>query len=202
MSGPAGRPGVVDPHHYGAPPRQVARTRVPNSSVRWAANMYGIVLGTNVCRPMSRGTLRLQSADPRQQSLIDLNYLAEPQDLERAIDAIEVARAIASAPALKKVLQREFAPGATLTTRSDLADYIRKTGRTDYHPVGTCRMGSDSLAVVDQSLRVHGLEGLRVCDSSVMPTKISGNTNAPTIMIAERVADLIKHDAQSRRYAL
>jgi len=152
---------------------------------------YGVTVGSNVLRPRSRGTLRLRSADPADMPLIDPNFFDDPYDVEHGLAGIELAREILRAPALAPLIKRERMPGNEVRTREDLLAFARREGKMDYHPVGTCRMGTDNLAVVDQQLRVRGVDNLRICDSSIMPTQISGNTNAPTIMIAERAAAFI-----------
>jgi choline dehydrogenase len=152
---------------------------------------YGVCLYTNRLRPKSRGTVRLASADPDQAPLIDPNYLSDPDDLRMAIEGLRFARQIMSSPSMRPLLDRERMPGSEKVSDADLDSYIREWAKTDYHPVGTCKMGTDPLSVVDPQLRVHGIDRLRVCDSSVMPLEISANTNAPTIMIAEKAADLI-----------
>jgi choline dehydrogenase len=151
---------------------------------------YGVTLNTNVLRPKSVGTVKLASADPDIHPLIDPNFLAEPDDLARGVEALKIAREVLHAPAFARYLRK----GSCSIDGFDddaLAAFLRRIGKTDYHPVGACRMGDDPGAVVDQMLRVRGVEGLRICDSSIMPTEISGNTNAPTIMVAERAADCI-----------
>jgi choline dehydrogenase-like flavoprotein len=152
----------------------------------------GATLNAYFVRPLSRGSLRLRSADPQDKPLLDPNYLAEPGDVAGSIDAVEVSREIMRQPAFTDVMKAEVEPGAKATSRADLEDYVRQNGRTGYHPVGTCRMGSDDMAVVSPDLRLRGLDGLRVCDSSVMPSIVGSNTNAPTVMIAERAADLVR----------
>jgi choline dehydrogenase len=163
---------------------------MPHGLERLAA--YGVTLASNVLRPLSRGTVRLQSADTGVPPLINPNFLAEPDDLHRGVAGVEWTRELLSAPALAPLIRKEIAPGPRVSTKAELAAYVRQVGKMDYHPVGTCKMGVDDMAVVDQKLRVHGLEGLRICDSSIMPTQISGNTAAPTTMIAERAAEFIK----------
>lgn len=151
----------------------------------------GITLNSAYLRPRSRGTVRLSGPDPLAAPLIDPNYWDDPQDREMSLRGLEMAREILRQPALKPYLRREALPGDGVTTRDALFDYACRMAKTDHHPVGTCRMGRDAMAVVDPDLRVRGLEGLRVCDASVMPAIPSSNTNAPTIMVAEKAADLV-----------
>jgi choline dehydrogenase len=152
----------------------------------------------SVCqlRPESRGTLRIKSADPAIPPEIRINYLATETDRAAFIDGIRILRKILAAPALKPYCTAEIYPGENVTSDEDLLDFCRKTGGTVYHPTSTCRMGNDPLAVVDQRLKVRGIEGLRVVDASIMPDLMSGNTNAPTIMIAEKASDMILEDAR------
>jgi choline dehydrogenase len=152
----------------------------------------------SVCqlRPESRGSLKIRSADPSAPPEIRINYLATETDRAAFIDGIGILRKILAAPALKAYCVEEVYPGAKVTGDEDVLDFCRKTGSTVYHPTSTCRMGNDPLAVVDQRLRVRGIEGLRVVDASVMPDLMSGNTNAPTIMIAEKASDMILEDAR------
>jgi choline dehydrogenase len=139
----------------------------------------------------SEGSVRLRSADPTWAPAIDAGYLTDERDTEALVSGVEKAREIASAGPLAAVLAEEWSPGGTVRTRADLRRTVRATLESLYHPVGSCRMGTDEAAVVDPQLRVRGIDGLRVVDASVMPTLVRGNTNAPTIMIAERAADLI-----------
>jgi choline dehydrogenase-like flavoprotein len=152
----------------------------------------------SVCqlRPESRGSLKIRSADPAAPPEIRINYLATETDRTAFIDGIRILRKILAAPALKPYCVNEVYPGSEKTSDEDLLDFCRKTGSTVYHPTSTCRMGNDALAVVDQRLRVRGIEALRVVDASVMPDLMSGNTNAPTIMIAEKASDMILEDAR------
>jgi choline dehydrogenase len=152
----------------------------------------------SVCqlRPESRGSLKIRSADPAAPPEIRINYLATETDRTAFIDGIRILRKILAAPALKPYCVNEVYPGSEKTSDEDLLDFCRKTGSTVYHPTSTCRMGNDPLAVVDQRLRVRGIEALRVVDASVMPDLMSGNTNAPTIMIAEKASDMILEDAR------
>lgn len=142
-------------------------------------------------RPASRGQLKLRSTDPRQPVAIHANYLSEPEDVEMMLECIRLSRDILSQPAFRPFRAHEIHPGNDITDRAGLLEFIRNKAESIYHPVGTCRMGSDDDAVVDPELRVRGIEGLRVVDASVMPTLIGGNTNAPVIMIAEKAADLV-----------
>lgn len=152
----------------------------------------GVTLNSAHMRPRSRGTVRLASADPAAAPLIDPNYWSEPGDLEISLTGLEMARDILRQPALREFLRREAAPGARVKSRSALFDYACKVAKTDHHPVGTCKMGRGDMAVVDPQLKVRGLSGLRVCDSSIMPTIVSSNTNAPTVMIGEKASDMIR----------
>jgi len=152
----------------------------------------------SVCqlRPESRGSLKIRSADPAAPPEIRINYLSTETDRTAFVDGIRILRRILAAPALKPYAAGEVYPGADKTSDEELLDFCRKTGGTVYHPTSTCRMGSDPLAVVDQRLRVRGIDGMRVVDASVMPDLMSGNTNAPTIMIAEKASDMILEDAR------
>ncbi|HTO59902.1 MAG TPA: choline dehydrogenase [Bradyrhizobium sp.] len=152
----------------------------------------------SVCqlRPESRGSLKIRSADPAAPPEIRINYLATETDRSAFIDGIRILRDILGRPALNPFVISEAYPGSDKVSDEDILDYCRKTGSTVYHPTSTCRMGNDPLAVVDQRLRVRGIEGLRVVDASVMPDLMSGNTNAPTIMIAEKASDMILEDAR------
>ncbi|WP_448609535.1 GMC family oxidoreductase [Geodermatophilus sp. URMC 60] len=142
-------------------------------------------------RVHSRGSVRLRSADPTWAPAIDAGYLTDERDLDALVCGVERAREIASSGPLAAVLAEEWSPGGTVHSQEGLRQSVRDTLESLYHPVSSCRMGTDDDAVVDPQLRVHGIDGLRVADASVMPTLVRGNTNAPTIMIAERAADLI-----------
>jgi choline dehydrogenase len=145
-----------------------------------------------VLRPSSRGRVWLRSADPLEPPLIDPNYLSTEADVRASVRGVRLARRIAAAPALRRFpLGTEVMPGADVVGDAELERYVRATAETSYHPVGTCRMGCDALAVVDAELRVRGVAGLRVVDASVMPEMVGGNTLASTVMIAEKGADLI-----------
>ena len=152
----------------------------------------------SVCqlRPESRGSLRIRSADPTVAPEIRINYLSTEVDRTANVEGLKVLRRILQAPALRPYVIEEVDPGAKVSTDEELLNYCRARGSTIYHPTSTCRMGSDPLAVVDQCLRVRGLEGLRVVDGSIMPDLVSGNTNAAIIMIAEKASDMILQDAR------
>jgi choline dehydrogenase len=154
----------------------------------------------SVCnlRPESRGEVRIKSPQPGVPPAIRPNYLATEADRMVAADAIRLTRRICAAPALARFRPHELKPGPELQSDAELAQAAGAIGTTIFHPVGTCKMGTDPGAVVDDRLRVHGLEGLRVVDASVMPTITSGNPNAPVIMIAEKAADMIKDDRRQR----
>jgi len=153
---------------------------------------YGYSLHACDLRPQSRGTLTLNSADPRDPPVLQPNYLSHPADMETLLAAVKTCRNILAAPAFDGYRGKELFPGEAVQSDEALREFIRRRAETIYHPVGTCKMGHDPLAVVDDQLRVHGLSGLRVADASIMPTLIGGNTNAPTIVIGEKAAELIR----------
>ena len=151
----------------------------------------------SVCnlRPSSRGHVRIKSKRPEDYPAITLNYLSTEEDLQVAVAGLKYTRRIMSSPALSRFEPEEVKPGADIVTDADLERAARDLGTTIFHPVGTCKMGNDPLAVVNDRLEVHGIQGLRVIDASVMPTITSGNTNAPTVMIAEKGAKFVLEDA-------
>jgi choline dehydrogenase len=153
----------------------------------------------SVCnlRPASRGTVRISSTDPLAAPAIDPNYLYTEEDRRIALDGIRFTRRIMAARALARFRPEEFKPGPALQSDEELLAAAGDLGTTIFHPVGTCRMGPDALAVVDDRLRVRGVRGLRVIDASVMPTITSGNTNAPTVMIAEQGAAFVMEENAS-----
>jgi choline dehydrogenase len=157
----------------------------------------GMTIAVSVARPESRGTIMATSPDPLARPAIRPNYLAVENDLAVSVAGLKHARRIFAAPAFAPYIVSEIVPGPDIVTDADLAAFARKVGGTLYHPVGTCRMGEDPQAVVDSRLRVHGLAGLRVIDASIMPIVTTGNTNAPTIMIAEKGAAMIREDARA-----
>jgi choline dehydrogenase len=148
-------------------------------------------------RPEGRGTVRLKSPDPLAAPEIRFNFLRSDFDMQAVIKGIRIARHIAAQPALKDLVVEEVLPGPSVTTDGQLADEVRRRGVSNLHPVGSCSMGHGPNAVVDPRLRVHGIGGLRVVDASIMPSIIAGNTNAPTIMIAEKASDMILEDAKA-----
>jgi choline dehydrogenase len=159
----------------------------------------------SVCnlRPTSRGYVRIRSPEPSTHPAIQLNYLSTDEDRRVAVDAIRLTRRIAAAEALRRFQPEEYRPGTELQSDEELAKAAGDIGTTIFHPVGTCKMGpaDDAYAVVDPQLRVHGLEGLRIADASIMPTITSGNTAAPTVMIGEKAADLIRAGSALERAA-
>jgi len=152
----------------------------------------GFTVNTTSLRPRSIGAVTLSSADPRAEPIIDPNYHSDPHDREMSLRAIRIVREILAQKAMSKYIASERLPGPEARADAELMAYVRQYACCDYHPVGTCKMGVDPMAVVDPELRVRGLEGLRVADASVMPVLLSGNTNAPTMMIAEKAADMIR----------
>ena len=152
----------------------------------------GCTLNSYTLRPKSRGSVMLRSANPEDKPIVDPNFIADPYDLKTSTEGVKISREIMNQPALAQFIKREHFPGSEVKTQADFEAYARQFGRTSYHPNGTCKMGSDDLAVVAPDLRVHGLEGIRICDSSIMPSLIGSNTNAPSIMIGEKASDLIR----------
>lgn len=146
-------------------------------------------------RPESRGSIHIRSTDPTIHPNIRANYLSTQGDRETMIAAVRKVREMFAAPALDKYRGKEFSPGIEKQSDEEILEYIRSNAESVYHPVGTCKMGSDDMAVVDQRLRVHGIKSLRVADASIMPTVTSGNTNAPAVMIGEKCADMLLEDA-------
>lgn len=156
----------------------------------------GFSIGLFALRPRSRGRLHVKGPDPGQPPAIQANYLGDAQDVQTYLRGLRLIRRIMAQPAMQPLLAGERRPGPETENDDDLLDYIRSTGQTSWHPISTCRMGNDDMAVVDARLRVRGIEGLRVVDASVMPTMASSNTNAPAFMIGEKGADMIKEDAR------
>ena len=155
----------------------------------------GMTLGTFQIRPLSRGSVHIVSADPQEPPVILANYLQHSQDQRDTISGLRLIRDVAAKMGPEGHVVRELLPGPDVVSGDALLAYARETGQTSWHPISTCRMGSDPDAVVDPRLRVQGLRGLRVADASIMPTMVSTNTNAPCILIGERAAEMILEDA-------
>ncbi len=147
----------------------------------------------SVChlRPESRGSIHIRSADIAEHPSIRVNYLAEAEDRRANVDGLKTLRRIIHAPAMSDYLEEEVEPGLACASDDALLAYARQRGSTIYHPAGTCRMGMDDKAVVGPDLKVKGIDGLRIADGSIMPRLVSGNTNAPIIMIGEKASDLV-----------
>lgn len=164
------------------------------SSAKAGGEMHpypGCTLVTSPCRPESRGTILVRSPDPAAPPEIRANYLSTAEDRRVALEGLKITRESFAAPALQAVVHAETLPGAERQSDEALMDYISATAGSSFHPTSTCTMGTGPDSVVDPGLRVHGIEGLRVADASIMPSLISGNTNAPSIMIGEKAAALI-----------
>ena len=155
----------------------------------------GFTMSVCQLRPTSRGTVAIRSRDPLEAPAMRPNYLSTEIDCATAVEGVKLARRIAATPSMRPFIAGEYRPGPDARSDDELLEFVRNTGATIFHPVGTCRMGSDAMAVVDERLRVHGVAGLRVVDASIMPTLVSGNTNWPAVMIAEKAADMILQDA-------
>jgi choline dehydrogenase-like flavoprotein len=155
------------------------------------AKQSGFTCYAHPMRPESKGRIHITSSDPKRPPAINFNFLSAPPDAELTVRAIRIARSIMTAPAMVPLQLTEVAPGTDRQTDDEIIDWVKAAAETTYHPVGTCKMGSDPMAVVDAQLRVHGITGLRVADASIMPTLTSGNTNAPSIMIGEKAADMV-----------
>jgi choline dehydrogenase-like flavoprotein len=161
----------------------------------------GVTLNSYTLRPRARGTIRLRSSNPADAPIIDPNFLGDEYDLKTSTEGVRISREIMAQSALGRFIRKEHFPGSQVQSVGELQAYARQYGRTSYHPVGTCRMGLDADAVVDPELRVRGVDRLRICDSSIMPRVISSNTNAATIMIGEKGADLINANQLARSAA-
>ena len=159
---------------------------------------HAFAFGPTLLHPYSRGEIRLRSSNPLDAPAIRANYFSDPRDMEVMLEGVKLSRELASTKAMAPYRKREMHPGPEVRDDQGLRQHIRKFVETLYHPVGTCKMGNDGSAVVDSELRVHGVEGLRVVDASIMPTIVGGNTNAPTIMITEKAAEMIKSRSAAR----
>lgn len=167
---------------------------VKDVATRTLQDWSGMAMSCYILRPESLGSIHIRSADPFAHPAIKFNFLGDPLDQRCIIDGVRATRALARASALDSMRTAEEAPGPDIETDDEILDYVRRTSQTAYHPVGTCRMGPAPDCVVDDRLRVHGLEGLRIADASIMPTMVSGNTNAACIMIGEKAAEIIRQD--------
>jgi choline dehydrogenase len=188
-----------------APIRAYIRTRAgleaPDAAISWIpflvgenfqlASTSGITAITNILRSESTGSIHVTSSRPDTPPAIRFNFLSAALDREVTLEAMRITRRIMTAPAMQGIATDEIAPGVNISADDELLDWVRNNAETTYHPVGTCKMGVDSMAVVDDQLRVRGLAGLRVADASIMPTLTSGNTNAPSIMIGEKAARMM-----------
>jgi choline dehydrogenase len=188
-----------------APIRAYIRTRAgldaPDAAISWVpfladtnfklAKSSGVTAITNILRSESTGSIHLTSKSPNQQPAVRFNFLTAQLDRDVTLEAMRITRRIMTAPAMQGIATDEMAPGANIQSDDELLDWVKKHAETTYHPVGTCKMGSDPMAVVDDQLRVHGMQGLRVADASIMPTLTSGNTNAPSIMIGEKASRMM-----------
>ena len=165
--------------------------------MKTAMSGYGYIVMIYGLRPLSRGRVGLHSADPFAAPLIDPNYMAESADVEQLVRGVHLLRRILAQSAFAPHHEVEMSPGPALQNDDDLAEWVRRSGESAYHPVGTCKMGVDPMAVVDSRLRVHGLQCLRVIDASIMPTLVGGNTNQPATMIGEKGAAMMLEDAET-----
>jgi choline dehydrogenase len=158
---------------------------------RRIAKQSGITMNVNVLRSESIGDIHIKSADPAEAPAIRFNFLSSPHDRDGLLAAMRKGRELMASPPLSTMVGEEIAPGADKQSDAEMLEWVRNNAETTYHPIGTCKMGMDPMAVVDSQLKVHGIEGLRVADASIMPTLTSGNTNAPSIMIGEKCAEMI-----------
>ena len=152
----------------------------------------GFTLIAYQLRPESRGQIKLKSTNPADPPAVYPNYLTAETDQRTIVAGLKLCRRLSASPRLERFVESEFQPGPAVESDEQLLDYVRRRGGTVYHPTSTCKMGDDPMAVVDPELRVHGIDGLRIADASIMPTVVSGNTNAATIMIGERAADMVR----------
>jgi choline dehydrogenase len=188
-----------------SPIRAYFRTRpgldAPDASVSWIpfladpnfklAKKSGVTAITGILRSESTGSIHVASKAPNQPPAIRFNFLSAQLDRDVTLEAMRTTRRIMAAPSMRDIATDEIMPGVNIQSDDEMLDWVSKNAETTYHPVGTCKMGRDSMAVVDDQLRVHGMEGLRVADASIMPTLTSGNTNAPSIMIGEKASRMI-----------
>jgi choline dehydrogenase len=168
---------------------------VPGPKGPRIAKQAGFTCYAHPMRPESKGHIHITSSDAGRPPAINFNFLSAPPDAELTVKAIRIARSIMTAPSMASLQVSEVAPGTDRQSDDEIIDWVKSYAETTYHPVGTCKMGQDPMAVVDARLRVHGTTGLRVADASIMPTLTSGNTNAPSIMIGEKCAAMVLEDA-------
>ena len=188
-----------------SPIRAYVRTRrgldAPDAAISWIpflaapnfklAKESGVTAIMNILRSESTGSVHVSAKAPRTPPAVRFNFLTAQLDREVTLEAMRITRRIMTAPAMQGIAKDEIAPGVNIQSDDELLDWVRNNAETTYHPVGTCKMGADPMAVVDSELRVHGMEGLRVADASIMPTLTSGNTNAPSIMIGEKASRMM-----------
>ena len=188
-----------------APIRAYVRTRAgldaPDAAISWIpflvgenfqlAKQSGVTAIMNILRSESTGSIHISSASPNKPPAVRFNFLSAQLDRDVTLEAMRITRRIMTAPTMRDIATDEIAPGVNIQSDNELLDWVKKNAETTYHPVGTCKMGHDPMAVVDDQLRVHGMEGLRIADASIMPTLTSGNTNAPSIMIGEKASRMI-----------
>ncbi len=188
-----------------SPVRAYVRTRAgldaPDAAISWIpflsdpnfrlAKQSGVTAIMNILRSESTGSIHVTSKSPRTPPAVRFNFMTAQLDRDVTLEAMRITRRIMTAPAMQGIATDEIAPGVNIQSDDELLDWVKKNAETTYHPVGTCKMGSDPMAVVDDQLRVHGMQGLRVADASIMPTLTSGNTNAPSIMIGEKASRMI-----------
>ena len=168
---------------------------------RRIAKQCGITMNVNVLRSESLGSIHIKSADPSEPPAIRFNFLSAEMDRAGVLFAMRKGRELLGTPPISHIVGEELAPGPQHQSDTELLEWVRHNAETTYHPIGTCKMGNDPQAVVDERLRVHGIEGLRIADASIMPTLTSGNTNAPSIMIGEKCAAMVLEDATAQRAA-
>ena len=188
-----------------SPIRAYVRTRpgldAPDAAISWIPFLVGpnvqlsresgVTAIMNILRSESTGSIHVSSNSPDKAPAVRFNFMTAQLDRDVTLEAMRITRRIMTAPAMKDIATDEIAPGVNIQSDNELLDWVKKNAETTYHPVGTCKMGSDPMAVVDDQLRVHGMEGLRVADASIMPTLTSGNTNAPSIMIGEKASRMM-----------
>ena len=163
------------------------------SATRKLQDFPSMTIACYQLRPESLGSIHIRSPDPKAQPAIRFNFLSDPIDQRAMVDGFRMMRKIVDAPPMDAYRDSEFSPGASVGSDEQILTWIRQNSQTAYHPVGTCRMGpAGPRTVVDDKLRVHGLDGLRIADASIFPTMPSGNTNAPSIMVGEKMADILK----------